>query len=93
MMHRDTKFSGLIFDRSYFNIGWTYRITSTNENIDNAVLYQKYNKSLVFAIPSDEDGLYCKIKLTPDLVGSECYRFEHKTDVQFVNTHNIKFKV
>lgn len=92
-MHRDTKFSGLIFDRSYFNIGWTYRITSINENIDNAVLYQKYNRSMVFAVPSDVPGLYCKIKLTPDLVGSEGYRFEHKTDVSFVNTHNIQFKL
>ena len=75
-MKHISKISGLMFDVSKFHIGWTYRITSDYFSYDNAVCTTVCPGSITFTI---ENGK--KIKLTPAVVGSMRYRFEHRIDV------------
>ena len=82
--------SGIMIDPTMFHIGWTYEIKSEYVNVKDAVCVKHRNTFVEFAIRSD-DGLYHRIKLTPEIIGSGGYRFIHKT-VPTVDIESIKYR-
>ena len=87
-MNHITKISGLMFDVTRFHLGWTYIITSDYFENDEAICSGVCMGQLEFLIKNDE-GTYDKITLTPNLVGSGRYRFQHRIDKEMVDVHSL----
>jgi hypothetical protein len=83
--------SGIIIDPTMFHMGWTYEIKSEYVNVKDAVCVKHRNTFVEFAIKGD-DGLYHRIKLTAEIIGSGGYKFIHKT-VPIVDIESIEYKV
>lgn len=90
-MNHIAKVSGLMFDTTRFHIGWTYRVTSDYFNHDNAIVASVCMGQLDLLIPNNENT-YDKITLTPNLVGSGRYRFEHRIDVPMVDIGTLTIR-
>jgi hypothetical protein len=81
-MNHITKISGLQFDVTRFHIGWTYKIESDYFTCDEAICKSVCPGQLEFLIPSEHNKTgYDIIVLTPNIVGTQRYRFVHRSDI------------